>query len=954
MHYIMNLRRTLLLLALLALLPVSCTDDLGVAVRPSGREIGLSPLRDVAVKGGALAAFPADAAIRLGAVLSVDGQAPDAWFTDVPFAKDGDSWKASPAKYWPTAGTLSFLGWWTPSLSVTASWGGPSSQNLVLTVPANDTAQDDLLAGWASGLSSQDGPFTLPMRHLMAQVVFAAACEENYAAATNSGITVKGIEIIGAADAGRCTVTPSAVTPVTWSNLGAAADRTVKNLSATVLTTAQRPLGAGYLLPGQAARGFRIRYTIHNGHDASGADQDNDCVYIYEQPSGAAAWAAGRRYLYELTFSLDGISVAPSVTEWRDAPEVSVDVQGVPDETLDYLRMEVESDGRVTWSCSDAAAAKTVEYSVNGAAWQQLTATVEGVSIIVHEGDVVKLRGSNQTYCEMVAGTAAYNRFGTEDGAMFSLKGNAMSLIDPVGFEDLTALPANTKNNFRMMFYECSGVTGAGDMTLPATTLRDSCYVGMFRGCPMLTDAPALPATSLRPYCYCRMFQDCSGLVEAPVLRAMNATTAVYRYMFSGCISLAAAPDLPATTVGAYCYSHMFDGCVSLSSVPDDLPATTIANYCYEYMFYGCAALRRCPRLPAMAAKQYCYRYMLADCVSLETAPELPATTMAAYCYQYMMSNCTAITAPPALPAQSLANYCYSHMFHGCTGLLTAPVLPAMTLKPYCYEYMFRGCTALAACPTLPATSTTDGVYRYMFYGCTSITETPDLPALVVAYYAYYYMFAECTALVNAHDLNATDVCGQAYTAMFLNCTALVTAPEIAATTLRKQTSSGSAFSYHMSSMFNGCTALVTPPSRLRPEEGRGYSYYRMFYNCPRLATAPQVDLTSFTGNYTCYEMFRGCSALVEGPVLKAKTLRDYSYYLMFYNCGALRRVTCLAEDISAFRCQYNWLGACKNIAACTFVQPQAMEDAGGEGTTIYPRTVHGIPSNWTIVRYTE
>ena len=51
-------------------------------------------------------------------------------------------------------------------------------------------------------------------------------------------------------------------------------------------------------------------------------------------------------------------------------------------------------------------------------------------------------------------------------------------------------------------------------MTLPATTLANSCYGSMFSGCSSLTQAPALPATTLASNCYSNMFYNCSKVTE--------------------------------------------------------------------------------------------------------------------------------------------------------------------------------------------------------------------------------------------------------------------------------------------------------------------------------------------------------------------------------------------------------------------------------------------------------
>ena len=60
------------------------------------------------------------------------------------------------------------------------------------------------------------------------------------------------------------------------------------------------------------------------------------------------------------------------------------------------------------------------------------------------------------------------------------------------------------------MFEKCTSLTTAP--ALPATTLENFCYRGMFCGCTSLTTAPALPAAKLKNNCYEFMFKGCSKL----------------------------------------------------------------------------------------------------------------------------------------------------------------------------------------------------------------------------------------------------------------------------------------------------------------------------------------------------------------------------------------------------------------------------------------------------------
>ena len=930
---------------------VSCTDPLGPTPRPSDREIGLSAVTAAPTKAP-LSQLPSDAVLSLSA--SISGAA-DSWFTDVDFSRSGEVWKGVPAKFWPLEGTLDFLCWWTPTLSPTSvTWGTPSASSLTLAVPSNKTAQDDFLIGWARSQSQSSVPVPMVMHHAMSQVAFTARCESAYDAATNSGVTLKGITILGAADRGTCRVDPAAGT-IAWSALAGTSDVAVGGIASQVLTTTAAAAGTPYLLPGQAARGFKVYYTLHNGLKADGTTpDDNDCVFVYEQPSGAEAWQPGRKYVYALNVSLDGIEVALKVRPWDTAPSVPVEVQGAPDETLDYLTFDVTGDGRITWKATTEGAARNIEYSVNGAAWQQITSTTDGEDVIVHEGDVVKWRGANATYYDDTHDpeTSGYSAFGTADGAMFTARGNAMSLVDPVGFESLTAFASGTENNFRCLFKDCGGITDASAMELPVTSATDSCYARMFSGCAMLSVGPALPATTLGRYCYSRMFEGCSGLVEAPALRATRMNTGCYQYMFSGCISLDTAPDLMATTLATYCYYHMFDGCVSLVSVQDELPAMTVSSHAYRYMYYGCASLRRGPRLPATTVNTYGYAHMFADCVSLEVAPALPATTIGTYSYYYMFQNCAELTEVPALPASTMKSYCYAGMFYGCHGLTAVPVglLHSTSLASYCYREMFRGCNNLTVAPDLPATTTTDGTYYYMFLGCSSLTATPTMAATYIGYQTCYGMFYQCTSLVSASDLTATRIYGTySYNAMFYQCKSLVHAPEIAA----EETSiTNPASIFH--SMFRGCTALETPPSRIRLKAVGSLSFYQMFYGCTNLQSAPVLDLEEFTGGTQhCLQMFYNCKALVHGPVLRVAAPRERSYYQMFYGCTNLEDATCLATNISGYQTFYTWLSNLGTKPGRVFYQAASMED-GGEGTTKWPRSTSGIPASWTVASYTE
>ena len=310
----------------------------------------------------------------------------------------------------------------------------------------------------------------------------------------------------------------------------------------------------------------------------------------------------------------------------------------------DYLTFVAKGSGTFTFTPKNS---NVISYSTDGGeTWTQ------GNSVAVNSGGKVMWKGT------MTPSTSYPQGIGTFSATVgFDVQGNAMSLLYGDNYKGQTSL---TEKNcaFYNLFNGNTKVVNTKNLSLPAMTLTNFCYLSMFDGCTSLTTAPQLPAMILADKCYLNMFK--------------------------GCTNLTTAPQLPATTLAESCYSYMFQGCSSLITAPE-LPATTLAENCYNYMF--------------------------SSCTNLTTAPELPATTLVSNCYNYMFNACTSLTKAPELPATTLANYCYGNMFRGCTSLTTAPELPATILVNNCYGYMFYGCSKLnyikAMFTTTPSTTYT-------------------------------------------------------------------------------------------------------------------------------------------------------------------------------------------------------------------------------------------------------
>ena len=371
-------------------------------------------------------------------------------------------------------------------------------------------------------------------------------------------------------------------------------------------------------------------------------------------------------------------------------------------------------------------------------------------------------------------------------------------------------------------------------LELPATSVKKGAYALMFFNCDNLTEAPELPATTLLggPYDnmdytrwgpYYMMFKSCSRLKKAPsILPATTVPDAAYVGMFDGCAALEASPVLPATNPGKYAYRNMFWGCYSLKQITcyatsnignnkathywvENVPSTGIfvkdpdaswptgvhgipSGWAYDKdpltieaiedgtltinnpqglsITWGKDASMASATTSSLAAinipvsagdkvrlwgdnpvyghesATYLYtnisgnadHYVYGDLRSLVSSSNYPNETFAQpYAFRELFRNDTHLKTHPSLSLNLgfsiLGAYCYAGMFSGCTGITDTPALPATYLAEACYENMFSECSSLVNTTTLPATILADGCYGGMFSSCTALVSAPALPA---------------------------------------------------------------------------------------------------------------------------------------------------------------------------------------------------------------------------------
>lgn len=149
--------------------------------------------------------------------------------------------------------------------------------------------------------------------------------------------------------------------------------------------------------------------------------------------------------------------------------------------------------------------------------------------------------------------------------------------------------------------------------------------------------------------------------------------------------------------------------------------------------------------------------------------------------------------------------------------------------------------------------------------------------------------------------------------------------------------------SYAFSGYFSGLPIVSARDLILPFTELSGYCYWKMFADCEYLEKVPKLTATVLA-DYCYYEMFINCTSLTTAPELPATELADNCYQSMFYKCNALNKITCLATDMSANYCTFNWVGGVSSTG--TFYKHHDMS-SWSTGTS-------GIPTGWEIIDYTE
>ena len=547
------------------------------------------------------------------------------------------------------------------------------------------------------------------------------------------------------------------------------------------------------------------------------------------------------------------------------------------------------------WSGSSTAPV-AIEYAAGSSAFTDYTL---GTVVTVAAGDSVVFRAKSKDISFSTSPSSYY--YFTTSGGDVNVSGNVMYLLDPDGKErNLTSIYTSTDvYTFYHLFEGCS-IVNVVDTLLPATTLSEFCYEGMFLNCSKLTTPPSLPSTNVSQFAYASMFKNCKALTSAPELKSTTVQRSSYKEMFSGCTSLThdGVKDLYArlslvTIVDQQAFQSMFEGCTKLTSSPNLLSLKSPVADCCRSMFKGCTALKEVGSLVPTRVGTSCYESMFENCTAIEKLEDNvfpPTDNIIVTCtndrqFARMFYGCSSLTmamsnlnlvwestagvAALSCSADEMSSVCES-MFENCVKLEKTPKLTATKVGPSAYRNMFKGCTSLLIPSALPATTLSDSCYMGMFDGCTKLNSVPELLASTMKPYCYAYMFRNCSSLTNGpKQMKGTKFADYSCYYMFAGCTKLN--GDIVST---KRVVYGESIIEHRESI-----------DAEHPEP-----WYETIQVALRDTLVNIYDTNHVMAPYCLSHAFDGCTSLTEVPVFINTRMDAHSCEAMFNNCTGINR----------------------------------------------------------------
>jgi hypothetical protein len=397
----------------------------------------------------------------------------------------------------------------------------------------------------------------------------------------------------------------------------------------------------------------------------------------------------------------------------------------------------------------------------------------------------------------------------------------------------------------------------------------------------------------MRPYQFKNLFKNCTTLIDASNLNLPNyVVDNCYEGLFYGCTSLETSPILKSEILATDCYKDMFYGCSSLSHIICH-NISDISEYVSSDWIYGVAS-------SGIFEIDYTGNWN-----NTNKASHIPTNWEIDDEYNYPWEN----------------SYMFLEVLTDGTIIWKQTGTDARGIKTISYS-KDNGTN------WTDITATTEGIEINVLTGDKVLIKGSN------TYYAYdknnYSSFTGGTATYNAKGNMMSMLYGDNY----IGQTALTA-------------------SWALSQVFNSSNVvsaeyLIMPATILTDD-----CYRATFAHCQLMIKSPKI-LPAITLSTDCYYyMFQDCPLMETHPELPAATLVSNCYKGMLSDCPSLSIITCLAQYNISSSTVGNFIingAGTPYYQNGTFIKhPDAEWPSPTSGNTYA-----GIPSNWTIINYTE
>ena len=300
------MKKSLFILAGLALLGTSCAKTEEVVETSSGRAISfngyaakLTKTAQTDVTAENLESFNVTA-IGEGSV----------YYDNATYTKKGNVWESNPVHFWPTY-SLDFYAYNTPDVTKTGFIREitTTTQTLKVTPAVNPGDQEDLVAAYAVSKSAtntnKDGAIVLEFKHYLTQVIVKA----KNSSSSHYNVVVDGVKLANLAGDGIYTFSDGKMTASSEKiNSASSSDYSATFPSKTLTGVAQEVMtGAGtgrwYLIP-QTVTAWNLnesKITTSNGAKIYPASGETSAWMAVPVPAGLD-FVQGKRYNVTLDF----------------------------------------------------------------------------------------------------------------------------------------------------------------------------------------------------------------------------------------------------------------------------------------------------------------------------------------------------------------------------------------------------------------------------------------------------------------------------------------------------------------------------------------------------------------------------------------------------------------------------------------------------------------------------